>query len=125
MDVDVHRETLENPVRLLLLLAPEHAAAEALGEPAVKREVVLSAELEHQPEVLMDEPKPVRHLVADGEETSVELGRRAAVRLVIAGQRLDQRRLPRAVLAHERVDLPGADVDADVLQRARGAERLR
>ena len=55
---------------------------------------------------------------------AVELGVGAVVRLVVAGERLDERRLARAVLAHQGVDLARADVDRDVLERARGAERL-
>ena len=44
---------------------------------------------------------------------------------VVAGERLDQRRLAGAVLAHERVDLAGLDVERRVDQRARGPEGLR
>ena len=49
----------------------------------------------------------------------------AGVGLVVAGEDLDQRRLAGAVLADERVDLAGGDVDADVVERDLPRERLR
>jgi hypothetical protein len=111
MDIDVDPEPRQQLARHLLLLAPQDATAEPSGESAVEGEVVLRAELEHEAQVLMDEAQAVGHLVPDGERLAVEFGRGVAVGLVIAGQRLDQGRLPRAVLPHQRVDLAGADVD--------------
>src|SRR5947208_13712301 len=49
----------------------------------------------------------------------------AAVGLVGAGDRLDERRLARAVVAYERDDLRGTDLDVDLRQRLHGAEALR
>jgi hypothetical protein len=94
MDVDVDAEALQQLARHLLLLAPEDPTPEPLGEAAVEGEVVLRAELEHEAEVLMHEAQAIGHLVADGEGHAVELSRRVAVGLVIAGQCLDHRRLP-------------------------------
>ena len=73
---------------LALLLAPQDAPAEALGEAAVQGEVVLGAQLEHEPEVLMDEAQPVGHHVPEVEGLAVELGRRCR------GRAGDSRRAP-------------------------------
>ena len=49
----------------------------------------------------------------------------AGVGLVIAGEDLDQRRLPRSVLPDESVHLTGGDVDAHVVERDLASEGLR
>ena len=54
---------------------------------------------------------------------ALELGF-AAVGRLHAGDRLDQRRLARAVVAEQADDLAGADLEVDVLQRLHGAEAL-
>ena len=46
------------------------------------------------------------------------------VRLIDAGDDLDQRRLARAVLAEQRVNLAGADVERDAAQRAHAGKAL-
>jgi hypothetical protein len=61
--------------------------------------------------------------VPEVERLAVELGRAAEVGRVVAAQRLDQRRLAGAVLAHERMDLAGPDVERGVDQRARWLRR--
>ena len=124
VDVEVDAEAGEDAAGLALLLAPADAAQRAAGEAAVQREVVHGVELEDEPEVLVDEAQPVRDGVAERERLAVELRDGAGIGRVVAGERLDQRRLARAVLADERVDLARADVERRVDQRARGAERL-
>ena len=110
----------------LLLLAPAHAARRPASEAAVQREVVHRVELEHEAEVLVDEAQPVGHRVPERRTAPPSSSATAAgVGGVVAGQRLDQRRLAGAVLAHERVDLAGPDVERRVDQRARGPEGLR
>ena len=52
------------------------------------------------------------------------VGDRSAVGCMDAGKNLDQRRLPRAVFAEQRHDLPVADGHADVAERLRAAEAL-
>ena len=49
---------------------------------------------------------------------------RAGVRLVDAGEHLEQRRLAGAVLPHQRVHLAGAHVEVDVVQHTHAEERL-
>src|SRR5213593_3485119 len=49
----------------------------------------------------------------------------SGVRLLYAGHDLDERRLPGAVLAEERVDLAGVQSERDVVERLDGAESLR
>ena len=75
----------------------------------------------------MHEAKPVVASVGhrgEVERLAVEPGERAGVGVVVTGQRLDQRRLAAAVLADERVDLAGRDLEGDVAQRPRAAEGL-
>ncbi len=125
VDVEVDVERGEDPAGLLLLLAPQHAAAEAAGEAAAQGQVVLGAELEDQPEVLVDEAQAVRDGLADLELGTVHLGNRAGIGRVVGGEELDQRRLARAVLAHQGVDLAAGDLDADIVERPGAGERLR
>ena len=125
VDVEVDVERREHPSGLGLLLPPQDPAAEAASEAAVEREVVLGAQLEDQAEVLVDEAQAVRHGPAHLEGDTVELGVRARVGRVVGREQLDERRLARAVLAHERVDLTRRDVERDVVQRPRPGEGLR
>src|SRR5215216_3466795 len=73
----------------------------------------------------MDEAQPVGDRVPKVERRAVELRAAAGIGSVVARQRLDQRRLARAVLAHERVDLAGLDVERRIDQRARRSKGLR
>jgi hypothetical protein len=115
----------EDVVGLRLLLAPEHPPHRSTREPAAQREVIHRVELEDEPQVLVDEAQAVGHRVAEVERVAVERGRGTGVGRVVAGERLDQRRLAGAVLAHERMDLAGLDRERRVDQRARGSEGLR
>ena len=125
VDVEVDLEALEDAMGLALLLAPADPSGEAADEVTAQREVVHRAELEDQTEVLVDETKPVRDRVAKREFVTGELGDRAGVRGVVAGQRFDQRRLPGAVLTDERVNLARPDLDRSIDQRPSARERLR
>ena len=104
---------------------PANAAAEAADEVAPQREVVHRVQLEHQPEVLVDEAKPVGHVVTERERLARELGDGTRVGGVVAGERLDQRRLSGAVLSDKRVDFALADLDRRVDQRPCSGKRLR
>ena len=125
VDVEVDVERREHPTGLDLLLLPEDPAAEAASEAAVEREVVLGAQLEDQAEVLVDEAQPVGHGPAHLEGDTVQLGVGVRVCRVVRREHLDERRLARAVLAHQGVDLARRDVDRDVVQRPRPGEGLR
>ena len=61
VDVEVDVERREHPVRLRLLMAPEHPTRATAGEAAVEGEVVQGAQLEDQAEVLVHEPQAVGH----------------------------------------------------------------
>ena len=124
MDVELDIEALEDPVGLPLLLAPADAPRGSADEAAAKREVVHRVELVDEAEVLVDEPKPGRHVVSERELFALELGARARVGRVISGQRLDQGRFARAVLSDEGVDFAGADVERHIGERASAGERL-
>ena len=125
VDVEVDAEAREHAAGLLLLFAPAHAAHRSAGEAAVQREVVHGVELEHEAEVLVDEAQPVGHGVAEVEGRPVDLRHAAGIRRVVAGERLDQRRLAGPVLADQRVDLARPDVERRIDQCARGPEGLR
>ena len=73
----------------------------------------------------MDEAQPVGHRVTERERLAGELGDGTRVRRVVAGERLDQRRLAGAVLTDERVDLALADLDRRVDQSPGSGKRLR
>ena len=53
-----------------------------------------------------------------------DFGHGAVVRLVVSGEDLDDGRLPGAVLADERMDLAGGDLEVDVVERTLSRERL-
>ena len=125
MDVEIDAEALEHSMGLALLVAPAHATQRPASEAPVQREVVHGVELEHEPEVLVDEAQIVRHRAAEVEPRPVELGHGARVGRVVAGQRLDQRRLAGAVGTHERVDLARTDLQRRIDQRTCRAEGLR
>ena len=69
--------------------------------------------------------RPSGHGPAHLEGDTVQLGVRARVGRVVRREQLDQRRLARAVLAHERVDLAGRDVERDVVEGPGAGEGLR
>ena len=56
--------------------------------------------------------------------TSGDFGHGAVVGLVVPGEDLDDGRLPGAVLADERMDLAGGDLEVDVVERTLSRERL-
>ena len=56
---------------------------------------------------------------------AVELDRSAMVGLDVTAEQLDERRLPRAVLAHEGVHLSGAHLEAGRVERDLPRVRLR
>ena len=127
MDVEVDAELRHQASRLPRLFAPEDATASPAREAVTEREIVHRAQLEDETEILVDESQTrVRRVarVTERERLAVELGLRARVRVVIPGEDLDQRRLPRAVLSDERMDLALADVERGVDQRTRSGERL-
>ena len=93
-------------------------------EPAMQGEVVERVQLEDETEVLVDEAQPVRHGVPEVEGLALEVGDGARIRVVVARQALDQRRLARSVLTHKGMDLAAPDVQRDVIQGAGPRERL-
>ena len=93
-----------------------------VAEEQVRDHVEVLAERE----VLVDGGDPKLQCVAragHGDRLAAEADL-AGGRRVHAGEHLDQRRLARAVVADERDDLAGMDVEVDVGQRRDGAEVL-
>ena len=75
----------------------------------------------------MDEAKSGRQCSrcrAELERHVGDLGDGADVRLVVAGEDLDDGRLAGAVLADEGMDLAGGDLEVDVVERPLSGERL-
>ena len=95
------------------------------AKPPCSARLSWALELEDQAEVLVDEAQAVGHGPAHLEGDTVQLGVRARVGRVVGREQLDERRLARAVLAHERVHLARRDVELDVVQRPRPGEGLR
>ena len=73
----------------------------------------------------MHEPEPVGHRVTERERLAGQLSDGTGVRGVVAGEGLDQGRLPGAVLTDKRVDLTLADLDRRVDQSPCSGKRLR
>ena len=84
-------------------------------------------ELEDEAEILVHEAQAGGPRVGRARRRLVAVQPRDARRVgvVVAGEHLDQGRLAGPVLAHERVDLARADLQGDVVERARAGERLR
>ena len=108
---------------LALLGAVDEAAAAQLD---AEEDVVEDRQVGGERELLLDDPDAVadgvaRRAMAHRLAVDEDLARVGRHR---AGDDLAQRRLAGAVLAHERVDLARRDLEADVLQRHRGAVAL-
>ena len=116
--------------------AGQHDAPIDVAEPArdgvrehrrrVDQDVLGNAQRRQQRELLMHHHDAALERGARGEmleRLAVEL-ERALVRLDMAAHDLDERALPRAVLAEQRVDLAVRDREAGALQRLGGAEPL-
>ena len=103
-------------------------AAPAGGEPGGQRHVLRDGECAHEAVLLVDEGA-----AAPGDRFGTEAGRehlaeqlhRARVGDLHTGGDLDERGLPRAVLAQQPVDLAGEDLEVGLGQRDRAAVDLR
>ena len=128
MDVELDAEPSHQASSLPRLLSPENTAASASSEAVPQREVVHRVQLEDESEILVDEAKALARRVfrvTERERLTVELRMRARVRLVVAGEHFDQRRLTGAVLADQRMNFPGQDLERCLDEGSRAAEGLR
>ncbi len=126
--VDAEAEPFDEGARPPLHLRPADVAEGRAGEAMAEREVVDGAQLAHQPQLLVDETEPVvagRRDLTEAEGLAVEFGHRTRLRVVVAGEDLDEGRLAGAVGPDQGVDLAGHDLEIDVLQRLGAAESLR
>ena len=124
--VDVVAEAVQRPAGGLALVAAveQRQARHPPGDP----EVVGDGHRLDEAEVLVDEAQPGVERIggrAEVERDAGHLGGGTLVGFVVAGEDLDDRRLARAVLADEGVDLAGGDLQVDVVQRPLPGERLR
>jgi hypothetical protein len=111
--VDVEAHPLQVLARLRLERLPVDEPTAPAHRPAAHQHVLGDRALRNQAELLVDDP----HVPADLDG--------AGVRLQVARDDLHQRRLAGAVLAQQRVDLPGADLEVDPGERLHARERLR
>ena len=104
-------------------LVEDLPAVELAAEVHVLDDVEVVAESEILVDDLDPEPRDVLRPV-DGDLFALEEDL-AAVGRMDAGDALDERRLPGAVVADERHHLAGAHLEVDVRERLNGAEGLR
>ena len=91
-----------------------------------ERDVVCDRQVRQQAQLLVDDAdpelvRPPRRRDFDLLAVDLDPARR---RLVVAGEHLEQRRLPRAVLAYEAVDRRALDDEIDAVERERAREAL-
>ncbi len=123
--IDVDLEVGQDLARPLDHRAPPDDA-ERVGGLAAGIDVLGDAQRAHEAALLEDHGDAGvggALLVEADDRRAVELDR-AAVGLVDARHEVHERRLAGAVLADQRVDLAGADLERDVVDRADAGERL-
>jgi hypothetical protein len=124
VDVDLElivEQCLSRPVQLL----PVHRAEP--GRLAADQEVLSNGEVRAQVDFLIDRANShflCMERAADDNRPAIE-GDRAAVRMVHAGQHLDQRRLACTVFAYQGVDFALCEREVHVLQSMDAWERFR
>ena len=126
--VDPQAVALERLARLPPFAPPGDPEAGARRRELGHTQVLEHAEGLDQPEILVDEAEPEPAKLAGRERQLHRLAvdqQLPLVRVVEPGENLDQRRLPRAVLPEESVDLPGEQAQIDAAKRLRSAEALR
>ena len=127
-DIGVHAYPAQVAAGPVGRLAPPDPAAQTDRVRAAEHHVVEDAQLQDQGEILVDEAqsrRPRRVSAAELERAAVQFGLGSRVGLMVAGEQLDERRLPRAVLPHEGVDLAVIHGEVHVPQRRLLAEGLR
>ena len=117
MGVEVEPEALQVPGRLAVRGLPVDAAAAA--RLVAEHHVLADREVRAEVDLLVDRRDAGVLGVGRGAEDALLARDRdgALVDGVDAGQRLDQRRLPGPVLAHERVHLAGAEDEVHAVER--------
>ena len=124
--IERQAHVIENGRRLAVeLVFVEQEAERALGF-AADENILRDGQMIHQLQFLMNDPDSRRlSLARTGEiDRSAVVKDGPAVLDVDAGQDLHQRRFAGAVLAHQRVNLAGHELEPDVAQRAHAGEGL-
>ncbi len=123
--VDAHPQPGEDLLHLALHRTGVDAAA-AAQRLAADEDVLGDRQVGEQRWLLVDDRDPALGGVARAvEEDVLAVDRqRSAVGLMDAAEDLDQRRLPGAVLADERMGLAGVELQGHVLQGVHAGERL-
>ena len=110
------------------LRPPADPAHRTRPVPAAEGQVVDDAEVTDEAEVLVHEAEagvPPGARRARVHRIPVDGDRAARIGVVVAGENLDQRRLPGAVLADQRVDLAAHHLEVHVVERQLTRKRLR
>ncbi len=124
--VEIEVQALEQPARVGVQALLVQEQAQAAPRLAADVDVLRGAQVPHQVELLVDDADAQRLRAA----RAADLGRlagdldHARVARMDAGQHLHQRGLARAVLAHERMDLAGTQIEVDLVQRLDAGEAL-
>ena len=125
VDVELHLELIEQGLGRAPRGTPVDRA-EATGRGVADEDVLGDRQVREEPRLLVDDCDPQRASVrraGDLHRFTVEPDR-PAVGLMDAGEDLDQRALAGAVLADQRVDFTGKEVERDVVERLRRREPL-
>ena len=126
----VHRQRDLQQTQQAERFAPQRAAVDRAGQTparlAAEQQVLGHGQIRHGHQLLVDHRDAVAHrLVRRAQQHPLAVHPDLArVRCVEPGQRFDERRLARAVFAHQRVHLAAAQVERNLAQRAHAAERL-
>ena len=123
----MHTETIEGISNKLALVFPPNVPTSASCE-TTDPDVLQDSHVRKQAKVLVNkrqsEPVCLGRWERQIDRLAADFQRCAGVRDVIAGQDLDQGRLPRAVATNEPVDLTPGDFEADVIEGPRWSEGL-
>ncbi len=117
----LERHPREKRFERLLLLAPVDHGRHVVAR---QHEVLGDRHRRHQREVLVDHAEPERmRVLRIGDRLFAAADQHVARgRVVVAHDAFDERRLARAVLAEQRVECAGLDLQLDIVQRGEIAE---
>ncbi len=125
IEIEMHAEPLHRGLRMRAHAPPADDPA-PVAQLVADRQVLGDGQVPEQREVLIDHLHPEPDRVARrhaGDLGAVDQDG-AAIDRVDPGNHLDQRRLARAVLAGEAVDLAGCDAERHAVQRLHAGEML-
>ena len=127
-DIEIEAELAHHRCCLAPLVPPANSTAEACREPASKTQVLNDTEVVDESNGPGERNENLRRARGRGmterHGRSFDLDDRAVFGVMEPRKQLDERRLPRAVLPDECVNLSGSDLERHVAQGARSTKRL-